>query len=361
MKKRIFIIFLVVTLILSLFAFTGCEDTSEQQIETTAVPKRDNANELHEISFGMWEMYDPQTEAAKYITSYIEKEFRIRIKPMTFTIENYSDEVNWMISANMLPDVFAHDVLSDKMQYRVLITSGQIQPVPKKIWAGKENLSRVMSWYEKIYSYKDEMYFMPRTYQTFDQTHGASSVIFYRSDWADNLTQKTFQDAAKFTDVVALLEAYRGSDTDGNTIWDTWGITGSGGLDFIRDVFLTPFGVRDWVKQDGKWIPGIVSDKAREAISWAAQLYRSGVIDPDMTKQTAEEALNKFFTGKSGAILAPAYYTDLVGFEDGWNEHNPDKSISSVIKIMPCYTTPDGQVRNGIETFDGGTNAFFST
>ncbi len=355
MNKRILIIFLT-TIILSVFVLSACDVFTQQETaEPTTTPVKENADDIHEISFGMWEMYESQNDAAKYIVSCIEDEFKIKIKPMTFTKENYKEEMDWMISANMLPDVFAHDVISNKMQYRVLITSGLIQPVSKNIWAQKENLSRVMSWYEKIYSYKGEMYFIPRTYQTFDQTHGASNVIFYRSDWASNLMDKSFQDTAKFTDIVSLFEAYRASDTDDNTIWDTWGITGSGGLDFIRDMFLTPFGVREWVKQDGEWIPGIISDEAKVAISWAAQLYRTGVIDPDITKQTMDEALNKLYTGKAGAALAPAYYADLLDFEDGWTEHNPDRSITSVIKIMPCYTTPDGQVHNGIETFEGGT------
>ena len=195
------------------------------------------------------------------------------------------------------------------------------------------------------------MYFIPRTYQTFDQTHGATNVIFYRSDWAKDLSEDTFGETAEFTDIIDLLSAYRSSDTDKNSIWDTWGITGSGGMDFIWNAFLIPFGVRDWVYEDGQWIPGVISAEAKKAVSWAAQLYREGIIDPGIAAQTEEEALGKFLTGQTGAVLAPAYYEDLVYLEREWGTHNPDKSITKSIKIIPAYRTPEGTIHNGVSTF----------
>ena len=242
-----------------------------------------------------------------------------------------------------------------KFQYKALITSGQIQAIPKEKWARYERLSSLMSWYEDIYSYEGQMYFLPRTYQTFDQTHGATNVIFYRRDWAKDLSISTFGDTAEFTDIIELLGAYRNSDTDKNSIWDTWGITGFGGIDFIWDAFLTPFGVRDWALEGGQWIPGIISSEAKEAVSWVAQVYREGIIDPDIVSQSKDDALCKFFTGQSGAVLAPAYYADLVYFEKEWDIYNPDSDITKSVKIIPSYQTPENTIYNDISTFEGGS------
>ena len=349
--KRFIAIFGVISALI--FAFSACDGQQEAPQATerpTAAP-----DETVEVSIGMWELYEPQSEAAKVISNYIQDYFNIIIKPVAMSRDNYREELDWMMGANMLPDVFANDVMTNKFQYRVLIDSGSIQPVPKAMWATLDRLSAVMSWYEGIYSYKGEMYFIPRTYQTFDQTHGATNVIFYRSDWAKDLSRNTFKDDAQFTDIIDLLGAYRSSDTDQNTIWDTWGITGSGGIDFIWDTFLTPFGVREWMYEGGQWVPGIMSGRAKEAITWAAQLYREGIIDPDIATQTNDEALCKFWTGRTGAVMAPAYYSDLTYFEEQWSMHNPDKSITESVKIIPAYTTPDGQTYNEVSTFKTGS------
>ena len=353
MIKRTLNILLVLA-ICFLFALNGCEKKAEEfakAIETPEIP----LDEIEEVSIGFWDIYEPQSEAALYISQYIEDQFKIKIKPITFTRDNYQSELDWMIGANMLPDVFPQDITGNKLQYKVLITSGLAQSVPKELWSAYERLGAVMGWYEDTYSYDGEMYFIPRTYQTFDQTHGASNVIFYRSDWAKDLSKDTYEDKAEFTDIIDLLGAYRSSDTDKNTIWDTWGITGSGGIDFIWDMFLTPFGVRDWVLEDGKWIPGIISTDAKEAISWAAQIYREGIIDPAIANQNSDEALGKFLTGKTGAVLTQAYYGDLVSFEKEWEIHNPDKSINKSVKLIPSYTTPNGTINNEVSTFEGGS------
>ena len=333
--------------------FAGCakEETLPEATETPAV----SADEVQEVSFGMWELYEAQSEAAEFICRYIEDNFKIKIMPITLSEDGYEEQLDWMIGANMLPDVFAHDAAGNRFQYKVLITSGSIQAIPKEFWAPLERLSAVMSWYEDIYSYNGQMYFIPRTFQTFDQTHGAANVIFYRSDWAKDLSQDAFGSAAEFTDIIELLGAYRSSDTDKNRIWDTWGITGSGGMAFIWNAFLTPFGVRDWMNEDGGWIPGVISDRAKEAVSWAAQLYREGIIDPDIAAQTREEALCKFFTGKTGAVLTSAYYADLAHFEQEWKLHNPDTSIIKSVKIIPAYTTPKGAVHNEVATFESAS------
>ena len=331
----------------------GCQK-QEEAPQATPIPEI-VSDEVEEVSFAMWDLYEPQTDASKAICDYIETNFKIKIKPITLTRENYKSELDWMVGANMLPDVFAHDVTGNRLQYKAMILAGQIQPIPKHIWAGTERLSAVMSWYEDIFSYKDQMYFIPRTYQTFDQTHGKTDVIMYRSDWAKDLSKSTFDDGADFTDIAELLAAYRASDTDDNTIWDTWGITGSGGIDFIWDVFLTPFGVREWVFEDDRWIPGIISSQAKTAVSWAAQLFREGIIDPDIATQTSEQALGKFLTGQAGAVMTRAYYKDLVYLEEQWDIHNPDSDITKSVKIIPSYKTPDGGVFNEVKTFESGT------
>ena len=75
--------------------------------------------------------------------------FKIKVKPITLSKDGNEEQIDWMISANMLPDVFAGDTVGNRFRYKVLITSGSIQAVPREVWAPLERLSAVMSWYEK--------------------------------------------------------------------------------------------------------------------------------------------------------------------------------------------------------------------
>lgn len=353
MYKRIAHIALTLLFLSTMLSLQGCNNEPIEPVVNEA-PKV-FADEIEEISFGIWELRQPQSDASFLVYDYIKQNFKIDLKPITLSIDNWQSELDWMMGANQLPDVFVHDILGNKFQYKQLITTGAIRELPKEMWGQMQRLSEVLSWYEEIYAVDEKMYFIPRTYQTFDQTHGATDVIFYRNDWAKDLSYTSFGETARFIDIIELLGAYRASDPDGNTVWDTWGITGSGGIDFLWSAFLTPFGVRDWVQEDGQWIPGLLSDSAKEAMAWAAQLYRDGIIDPDIATQTKERAMQKFLSGKAGMILASAYHGHIEKFEEQWNVYNPDTSVQKSIKILPSYITPMDTINNEVETFQGGS------
>ncbi len=352
MFKRFANIILAVLIFSSALFFLGC---SKEALPVIDEKTNTMTDEVEEISFGVWEIRAPQSAASIMIYDYIKANFKIDIKPITLSTDNWRSELDWMAGANQLPDVFMHDVTDNKLQYKQLINAGALSFLPKEIWGKMQRLSEVLSWYEDVYSVNDKMYFIPRTYQTFDQTHGSTNVIYYRKDWAQNLSYSSFDTDIEFTDIIKLLSNFRASDPDNNTIWDTWGITGSGGIDFLWSMFLEPFGVRSWVIEDGRWIPGLLSDSAKQAMAWAAQLYRDGVIDPDIADQTPERAMQKFLSSKAGMLLAPAYYSDLLDFETQWAIYNPDTSIENSVRIMPSYKTPKGTISNEVDTFKGGS------
>ena len=64
--------------------------------------------------------------------------------------------------------------------------------------------------------------------------------------------------------------------------------------------------MRDWVLEGGKWIPGVLSQKAEDAVKWASQEYRTGCIDPSFSTQTEEDAIDAFCSGKAGMLVADA-------------------------------------------------------
>ena len=180
MKIRINII-IIATLITAML-LSGCQNNNSYNDGETA-----QTSEMNTITFGLIGLQNASEESDS--TSYkihqkILEDFDINIEVITLNKDTWKDELDQMIAQNSLPDVFFHDITDDTMQYRQLIDLGIIRDIPKSMWTKRENLAKVISWYEDIYSVDGKMYFVPRTYQTFDQTHGASYAILYRKDWA---------------------------------------------------------------------------------------------------------------------------------------------------------------------------------
>jgi len=345
-RKITFLLLVFVLLISSCSTLNKTENTDE----STQVPQGDT------ITFGFINLLPAsadESDVSYRIHQKILDEFGVNIQVVTLNENTWREELDEMIANNQVPDVFFHDITGDTLQYRQLIDLGLIRDVPKSMWSKRDNLAKVMSWYEDIYSVDGKMYFIPRTYQTFDQTHGSSYAILYRRDWAYILNTILPEDA-HYYDVMEMMKEFVAGDPDSNNVKDTWGITGGDDLDFIKHAFLEPFGVRDWMYEDGKWVPGLLSDKAKEAAAWISQLYKEGVIDPDFTEQTSEDALNKFITGKAGSCLASIYPEQLKQLEETWLIYNTTP-ISQAVDIVPLYFAPDGYRYNEVETFSTGT------
>ena len=345
MRRKITIIIIIAVLL-----FSSCSKENDTE-------NNDNNHQQSEtITFGFIGLQPATNDASSVSNRVHEKilnDFGINIQVITLNENTWKQELDEMISKDQLPDVFFHDVTDAPMQYRQLIDLGLIRDIPKSMWAQKENLGKVMSWYENNYALDNKMYFVPRTYQTYDQTHGSSYAILYRRDWAYVVDSIPPQDP-HFYDVMEMVKAFVAKDPDKNDVKDTWGITGGNDLDFINYAFLQPFGVREWMYEDGKWIPGLLSNEAKESVAWLSQLYKEGIIDPDFTQQTSEEALNKFITGKSGACLASIYPEQLKNIEEKWLTYNSN-SIYESVDIIPLYFAPSGFRYNEVETFTTGT------
>ena len=311
LKRKILVLLLVFTVLISSCANPN---KAENIDETTDTPEADT------ITFGLIGLLpesDDETSVSYRIHEKILEDFGIDIQVVALSESTWMDELDSMITNNQLPDVFFHNIADDTMQYRQLIDLGLIRDIPKSMWTKRDNLSKVMSWYEDNYAIDGKMYFIPRTYQTFDQTHGSSYAILYRRDWA-YIVNSMLPEDPHYYNVMEMMKKFVAEDPDNNHVKDTWGITGGDDINFIKHAFLEPFGVREWMYEDGRWVPGLLSEKAKAAAAWISQLYKEGVIDPDFTEQTSEDALNKFITGKAGACLASIYPEQLKDLEEKW-------------------------------------------
>lgn len=346
MKKNTII--LMITAILFLSSCFGNIDLAE--INTT------EQTESLTVTFGFIGLQPASNninDPSSRIHQKILDDFGINIETVTLSEKNWKAELQEMIASHTLPDVFFHDIMDDTIQYRQLIDLGIVRDIPKSMWTKQDNLAKVMSWYESTYSADDKMYFVPRTYQTYSQTHGSSYAILYRRDWA-YVVGSIPSEQPHFYEVMDMMKEFVAKDPDENDVKDTWGITGGDDFDFILHAFLQPFGVRDWMYEDGKWIPGLLSNKAKEAAAWVSQLYKEGVIDPYFTTQSKDDAINKFITGKAGSCLVSMYPKQISDIERRWGIYNTN-AIEQSVDIIPLYFASDGYKYNEVETFSTGT------
>lgn len=345
LKRKIIILFFAAVLL-----FSGCFNAEipgeSPEVET----------ETYKITFaliGLQNASEDATSVSSRIHQKILDDFGIDIQAVTLNEETWQDELDAMIANDTMPDVFYFGAVDDKLEYRKLVDLGLARDIPKSLWSKRDNLAKVMSWYEGTYAVDGKMYFVPRTYQTFDQTHGSTYAILYRRDWA-YVVGAIPPENPHFYDVMNMFREFVAEDPDENNVKDTWGITGGGDIEFIKHAFLEPFGVREWMHENNQWIPGMMSSRAKEAVAWISQLYKEGVIDPDFVSQTEEDALNKFITGKAGACLASIYPEQIKQLEEKWMIYNTNQ-IQQSVDIIPLYYAPDGYLYNEVNTFATGT------
>jgi hypothetical protein len=155
------------------------------------------------------------------------------------------------------------------------------------------------------------------------------------------------------------MSYYSHNDPDKNGSDDTFGLTcGGPGLGGLKTAFLMTFGVRDWVYEGSKWIPGVLSERAENAVKWASQAFRTGCIDPAYFSQTDEDAVQKFCSGKAGMLVYDASAAGASHIAAVFQVKSPGVDISKAVSVLPQPTDPWGVSYNEDVSYSTGT--FFS-
>jgi len=113
--------------------------------------------------------------------------------------------------------------------------------------------------------------------------------------------------------------------------------------------------VRDWVLEDGQWIPGYLSQRGKEALTWANYAYRMGFIDSDYSTMATEDAIAKFCAGRAGALVMDATPYNVSLLEAKWAELQPETALESAVKLMEQPVSTYGVAYQEQDVFNGGT------
>lgn len=220
---------------------------------------------------------------------------------------DYNTKLDMCIVSEDLPDIFWVD---NYMTFRELLDGDMIEPLTEAYanCAGAYMKSVYATYGEDIFTpftSDGELYALPSTNNGYQYP-----VLWVRQDWLDalGLDMPTTRD-----EIVAVAKAFMEKDPGGNGAGKTVGIAVQsspigGNSSFSLDPIFNSFGSYpgQWITDDnGSVIYGSITEATKEALSYVADLYAEGVLDPQFITRDYSDVVGLMATGKCGICFAP--------------------------------------------------------
>ena len=363
MKKKIFALLLAAA---TAFFAAGCagsyEDTLKDEYE-------DGKLVIDFFGHGLDSMQGLTPDSQK-ILDYVENKFQIKFKTTTATVGSAPTLLNQLISGGDVPDMFIHflnePAYSKWLKEKYLFNySEYLDDYP----ALKANFTALGT--EKVVKnfLGGDYYSFPIVLHS-NAESGALSVemaMYYRRDWYRALVEKNWKPSSgrdlvdpedpdfSYLNFYDLCEGYTKGDPDGNGADDTigYGLNKDNGIYWWYPL-LNMFNIQaegwEYNEAEQEWRPEILSDRAKQAVMWIADMYDNGFINSNYnTTTTYEMAKSDFCSGKSGIIT----YNAITSVPEGTLEMMTQfigkvagsKSMGDVVRGMPVVTGADGVKR----------------
>jgi hypothetical protein len=286
---------------------------------------------------------------------YFIQHFGIEFVPWQPPQSDWEASIAAAAASKSLPDMFSQGIYENRMLFKQLIDQKLIREIPESIYKNYVDLGTTMYRYARTEGVDGKMYFLPRSDMARQYGNGNSVAIYYRLDWALDSGAITAGQAPTWKQFMDLMDAFHG-DPDKNGSVDTWALTVAGpGLGGLKTAFFMTFGVRDWVLENGKWMPGLLSQRAEEAAKWANQAYRTSCLDPSFSTQSEEEAVNKFCSGKAGMLVYDASPAGVSRIAAAFQLNQPGVDFSKAVSVLPQPVDPWGVSYNEDLSYSTGT------
>lgn len=227
----------------------------------------------------------------------------------------YDTNVSMAISMGSLPDIM---VVSSQDEVEQLVGAGLIEDLTESY--NNCISDRIRKMYESygdslkdMVTYDGKIMALPETNIT-----DGPNLVWLRKDWMDKLG---LSEPHTIDDVVNIVKHFisedpgnNGEDASGkpNTVGlavDT-DVTGECGYssEFLLDIIFACFGAypKQWImNDDGEIVYGLVTDEAKEALSYINSLYNQGVIDNDFLLRTSTNICELIENGLCGSFFGP--------------------------------------------------------
>ena len=308
---------------------------------SNAAPAGEQPKDHYDISIALWDIEKsfPKDQQDK-VAETLSQKLNITIKPVNITWDDYTQKIQVWAASQQLPDVFAIDARKTQ-SYKTWVSQGLIRAVPDDL-SKYPDLKDLLDM-SAVQAYKDpdgKYYCIPRPAYQSPENYSIEFGIKVRKDWMESVG--IAKDPENTDEFIALLKAFIEKDPGGNGSNNTVGITAWSSYWFVSEIgfSLMPEINTQWIKEDGKWIPGEFSKNILPGLKELKKIWDSGVIDRDMATLKGTEGEDKFFTGKAGMLAHNTYLTPQE--DEKWRKSYPDKKYSDCVKILLPWKAPDG-------------------
>lgn len=340
---------LIVLLLVSASACGGTKEDSkaaESTVQQTDITQKDDSKTtdkttadtaVYDVKIGLW---GTATAGNDVISDFLNKKFNINLSFQDFQWGDYLDKLNVQAASGDLPDMFGHPGYSDvkgMATFTQWIKNGVLRPLPDDVMGKYGNIANILKDYD-YFKVDNKRYFIPRVaWQPGNDF--LSQALWVRTDWMKNVGITEMP--KNLNELYTVLKAFTFNDPDKNSKNDTYGMSRNGQEMWIWDAYGLDY--QTWIKEDGQWIPAMLSKRNVEPIKYLKKLYDDKILDPDFFVLKEEQGKDKFLSGKTGVLMwTTEAYQIKAELVDKMMKINPDWG-TKVVDIMPPVPGPEGQ------------------
>lgn len=147
------------------------------------------------------------------------------------------------------------------------------------------------------------------------QCANVPTMLWVRQDWMDKLGLEA---PKTMDDVENILQEFVTKDPGNNGAGKTIGLVGAsniggvyGGL-FQMDNILSLYNAfpGQWIEEDGKVVFGSTTDNMKKGLEKVSELFKKGLIDPQMAVREGDDVTSLIINGQCGAFFGPWWAPD---------------------------------------------------
>ena len=335
--KRVLSILLV--LLLAVTFVTGCSKNADESADKTKTSAGDNTGRPSESKesapavkgkegvtikvFGpsnVEEFPEGEDENHNRIIEFLEEKSGYDIQWEIAPKENAREKINLMMTSGVdCPDMI---VSGDRNMGLDYIKEGVLRPIDEYL----ENTTNLKGMLDeaanKMMMYEGNLYAV-----VVPQNQEATTALVIREDWLKNAGITKVP--ATLDEIRAAMEAFKANNPD------CIPLTGSGSSDPLSGIqaFRGAFGVSTEYRVAGDVLePTCITDDMKNLLTYMADLYKDGLLDPEYPTNKADKVNEKLISGKSGMVSAAWY--DMKNRRDALAEKDPNGKF--------IWTNPEG-------------------
>jgi putative aldouronate transport system substrate-binding protein len=298
MKSKKLAISIALSTIMMTSVFAGCsKDKSEKSVKTDS-----GNNEVITIKLAADSIYEFNPEKDE-LAKFILDKFKIKFENVGY--EGDMEKMMLDASSGQLADVCYTEPLYDLYSFATFIDNGFFRSIPDKMLAKYPNIKKMIDSSDvckAVKAHYGDNFILPKPDSRDPNIYiGERKGIFYRKDWLKKVG--IAKEPTTWEELYNMAKAFTINDPDGNGKNDTFGLTSDSFGNFRYFMANVGHSNLNWVKgPDGQWTHGALLEDNIEALNWFRKMYKDGYLDPEFASTKYEQAMQKFASGKFGAV-----------------------------------------------------------